>query len=150
MDSSIKSVNKSEYDELYQNHKFEQYKIFVSSAEKVSEMRFNSNKFFITINSLIVTLLGIFLENLSGAIWIALFLGIGMSILWIKSIKNYSYLNSAKFQVINKIEQDLPLDPYKKEWDILTCNKKYKTLSKIETFIPYIFIGLYVMIFFIQ
>lgn len=146
---SINSTRESEYGELYKSHQFEQYKMFVSSAEKISEMRFNSNKFFITINSLIVTLFGIFLEKLSWAVWIVPFLGIGISLLWVKSIKNYSDLNSAKFRVINKIEDDLPLDPYNKEWDILKNNKKYKTLSHTEQYIPCLFIIAYIILFFI-
>ncbi len=149
MTLSINSAEESEYGELYQSYQFEQYKMFVSSAEKISEMRFNSNKFFITINSLIVTLFGIFLDKLSWYVWIVPFLGIGIAVLWIRSIKNYSYLNSAKFEVINKIEEKLPLDPYKKEWDILNSNEKYKTLSSIEKCIPYLFIIAYIVLFFI-
>lgn len=149
MTASVKANSELEYGELYKAHQFEQYKIFVSSAEKVSDMRLNSNKFFITINSLIVTLFGIFLEKLSWAVWIIPVLGVGLAVLWIKSIKNYSELNSAKFKIINKIEEELPLDPYKKEWDILEKNEKYKTLSNTEKKIPYLFIGAYIVLFFV-
>lgn len=149
LSTSVKSNSELEYGELYKSHQFEQYKIFVSSAEKVSDMRLNSNKFFITINSLIVTLFGIFLDKLSWAVWIVPVLGVGLAILWIKSINNYSELNSAKFEIINEIEEGLPLDPYKREWDILENNEKYKTLSKTEKWIPYLFIGAYIVLFFV-
>lgn len=149
MTVSVKSNSELEYGDLYKTHQFEQYKIFISSAEKVSDMRLSSNKFFITINSLIVTLFGIFLEKLSWAVWIIPVLGVGLAVLWIKSIKNYSDLNSAKFKIINKIEEELPLDPYKKEWDILEKNEKYKSLSNTEKYIPYLFIGAYIVLFFV-
>lgn len=147
--TSVKSNSELEYGDLYIAHRLEQYKIFVSSAEKVSDMRLNSNKFFITINSLIVTLFGIFLDKLSWAVWIVPVLGVGLAVLWIKSIKNYSELNSAKFEIINKMEEELPLDPYKSEWIILENNKKYKTLSKTEIYIPYLFIGAYIVLLFV-
>lgn len=148
MSSSIKSAIESEYGDLYKNHKLEQYKIFVNSAEKVSDRRLNSNKFFITINSLIVTLLGIFIEKSSFFMLVISIVGIVISVLWIKSIINYSELNSVKFKIINEIEDDLPLYLYKKEWDILGKNKKYNTLSKTEKYIPYIFICVYISLFF--
>ncbi len=149
LSTSVKSNNELEYGELYKSHQFEQYKIFVSSAEKVSDMRLSLNKFFITINSLIVTLFGTFLDKLSWAVWIVPVLGVGLAILWIKSINNYSELNSAKFEIINKIEEELPLDPYKREWDILENNGKYKTLSKTEKWIPYLFMCAYIVLFFV-
>ncbi|MDU8848108.1 hypothetical protein RYE13_18960 [Clostridioides difficile] len=146
--SDESSKSKEEYGELYKEHQFEQYKIFICSAEKISDMRININKFFITINSIIVTVLGLFLDNLSWAICLIPILGITISILWIKNITSYSKLNSVKFEIINEIENILPLSMFKKEWDKLKDDKKYNTLSNIEKKTPYVFIILYIVLFF--
>lgn len=123
---------------LYEQ-KFKQYEIFVSSTDKISSNRMDANKFFMTINSFILTAYSIFFDKLTLAIWIIPVLGIIMSTAWVRTLKSYSMLNSAKFKVINRMEEELPLQPYKDEWDILKNNCEYKTLSKTEQKVPYAF-----------
>lgn len=136
-------LNDEQYDDVFNKvlseQKFKQYEIFVSSTDKISSNRINTNKFFMTINSFILTAYSIFFDKLVSAVWVIPALGIIMSIAWIRTIKSYSMLNSAKFKIINRIEEDLPLQPYKDEWDILKNNCEYKTISKTEEKVPYAF-----------
>lgn len=124
---------------VFYEQKFKQYEIFVSSTDKISSNRMDANKFFMTINSFILTAYSIFFDKLTLAIWIIPVLGIIMSIAWVRTLKSYSTLNSAKFEVINRMEEELPLQPYKDEWDILKNDCEYKTLSKTEQKVPYAF-----------
>jgi len=46
------------YGDKYIEHLLEQYKIYINSAEKISDRRQKSNEFFLTLNSALVALLG--------------------------------------------------------------------------------------------
>lgn len=138
------------YGDSYKEHLFKQYEMFVLSANEISKNRMNANKFFMTINSFLLTTFGIFIEKLSWATWVLPVLGIIISIVWFITIKSHSDLNSAKFKVINEIEEYLPIEPYKKEWVIIRNNKKYKTLSKIEQKIPIAFGSVFAVLIIIQ
>lgn len=129
---------------------FKQYEIFVSSADKISNNRMDANKFFMSINSGILTIYSMFSEKIASALWVVPIIGIIISLAWLRRLKSYSMLNSAKFEVINKIEEQLPLQPYKDEWDILKYNCEYKTLSKTEQQIPCIFGIVYLVLLIIQ
>ena len=52
-------------------------------------------------------------------------------------------LNAAKFKVIQQIEENLPVSPFKDEWDELKRNKRYKDGKKLETILPIMFMVLY-------
>lgn len=145
MTQNIETVNSITREQI-----FKQYEIFVSSADKISSHRMDANKFFITINSLILTVYSMFFEKVTSAIWVVPVLGIIISLTWIRMLKSYSMLNSAKFKIINEIEDKLPLQPYKEEWDILKNNCEYKTLSKIEQKIPYAFGMVFFVLLIIQ
>ncbi|WP_394866495.1 RipA family octameric membrane protein [Paraclostridium bifermentans] len=149
-DGAVSSNRESEYGDLYKEHKFRQYEMFITSASEISKNRMNANKFFMTINSFLLTAFGLFIEKLSWATWILPVLGIIISIVWFSTIKNYSTLNSAKFTVINDIEEELPVEPYKKEWEIIKDNSKYKTLSKVEQKIPFSFGSIFAILILIQ
>lgn len=65
--------------------------------------------------------------------------------LWILFIQNYKRLNTAKFEIINKMERDLPYQPFNIEWEKLKNNKEYKDSTKLERFLPIMFIILYIV-----
>lgn len=128
----------------------EQYKLYVETAEKVSDRRQNSNNFFLTLNSILLTFTG-YLTTFSFALWhtILAFTGISISILWFLTITSFRNLNSGKFRVIHKIEQKLPMKLFVDEWAYLRDgknSKKYIKISKVEQGIPLIFFILYLLI----
>ncbi|MCX5782144.1 MAG: hypothetical protein NT145_05520, partial [Elusimicrobia bacterium] len=59
---SIFQVPENNYGQEYKNHLLAQYKLYVSSAEKISDRRQNANNYFITINTVLISFLGIFLK----------------------------------------------------------------------------------------
>lgn len=47
-----------QYGDKYIEHLLEQYKIYISSTEKISDRRQKANEFFLALNTALVTLLG--------------------------------------------------------------------------------------------
>ncbi len=130
------------------NNLLEQYKTYVESADKISDRRINVNTFFITLSSALITVMTIFFSNTYLLLLLA-FLGIIFSTLWFLNLKNYKQINSCKFNIIQDIEKYLPINLYKTEWNNLTktkSNKKYIPVSKLEMFLPFIFIIIYTAI----
>ena len=142
-----------EYGEKYQDHLLEQYKLFVEMADRVSQRREQSNRFYVTFVSAIAGLLMVlarFGTSVNG-IWPVVFLisgllGTALSFIWFLNIKSYRTLNSAKFEIINDLERQLPYQGYSKEWELLrpaTGSPKYLQLTRIEQLVPAVIILLF-------
>lgn len=114
----------------------------VEMANSVSQRRDSMNNIFVTLNLAVITAVS-FTWNIKSLF--ILLAGALICVIWIFSIRNYKMLNQEKFKVINKIEKELPMMPFNEEWSLLKMNKKYMDGTMIETFIPIIFIGLYII-----
>jgi hypothetical protein len=154
LDSVINKLFKvpdSQYGSKYQDHLLEQYKLSVEMADKISERRATANTFFLSLNSFLLTVLGVLPQLKSNIVeftivWIVVVViaGISFCIAWIMIIMGYNKLNEAKFKVINKIEEKLPVAMYATEWDYLKLlSIRYSPLSLIERWVPIIVIRLY-------
>jgi len=95
------------YGESFKNHLFEQYKLYVESAEKISERRVSANNYLLTVNSLLITLYGLLAANPYKGSWAVLvpIAGLLVSITWCRIITSYRDLNTVKFKVIHELEQ---------------------------------------------
>ncbi len=133
---------------------FEEYKLFVATAEKNSDRRQIANSFFLTFNSLLLTGTG-YLTTTNQDSWLIIlsFLGVISSFLWVTKINSFRQLNSGKFKVIHDLEKYLPYQLFKKEWEYLgkgKDRKKYKKLTVVETGVPYLFMLMYVFFILIR
>lgn len=145
--SGLFSKNHKEYGKNYQDHQFEQYKLFIEGIEKTSDRRQQANNYFITINTALISIIGLSFQVkiFDNATWLKsllALLGIIICIIFWYLIRSYKQLNTAKFTVIHEIEKQLPLSLYKYEWGILGKGKnksKYYPFSHIELWIPWIF-----------
>lgn len=131
------SINDSK-DELL----LAQWQTCVEMANSVSQRRDTMNNIFITLNLAIMAAVSIVWDIKSILILVA---GIVVCVLWLLFIRNYKQLNTAKFDVINKIEKKLPAQPFCDEWEKLKGNKKYMDGTKLERYLPIMFIVLYVV-----
>ena len=143
----MKLINKNNLTtDTDKNNLLEQYKTYVESADKISDRRINVDTFFITLNSALITVMTIFFSNTTLLLILA-FLGIIFSVLWFLNLKNYKHINACKFHIIQQVERNLPINLYKMEWNILTkSKKKYLPVSKLEMFLPFIFVIIYTAI----
>lgn len=126
---------------------FKQYQICVDMADRISQRRMSTNKFYSALVSAILTvILSVFKDSLLSkdnqlAVFLFGLLGVSICIIWFLNIKSYKTLNSAKFKVILEQEKQLACPAYAKEWEILDNGKKpqkYITFSKIESYVPFI------------
>ena len=126
----------------------EQYKLFVNTAEKVSDRRQLANSFFLTINSVLLTFSG-YLATTATGLWYFIIPAVGVliSYFWLKTINSYRQLNTGKFKVIHDIEKKLPIALFKDEWDYLGQGetKEYVKLTVVESGVPIVFMFLYVL-----
>lgn len=152
--SYLISTKKEEYGENYKEHLFEQYRLYVESIEKTSDRRQQANNYFITINTALISFIGLsfqfnIFENLVWIKSILALVGLIICIIFWYLIKSYKQLNTGKFTVIHEIEKYLPLALYRYEWEILgegKDNKKYYPFSHIELLIPWVFGTIYVLL----
>ena len=143
------------YGDKYAEHLFEQYKIYIESAEKISDRRQKTNEFFLGLNTALVALLGFIATKINSgqffyAILVASISGVVICYFWYRIILSYKGLNSGKFKIIHLIEKKLPLVLYETEWEILERgeNKKiYWPFTHIENKIPWVFVVIYGILF---
>jgi hypothetical protein len=158
------------YGSQFKDHLLEQYKMFVQSAEKMSDRRLQTNTFFLSLNGFLVTLMGVVPVLNTGSselnpswLLIACTGGVIFCIIWINLIKSYKNINEAKFAVIKSISKRLPTKPFESEWDYLNMidkvekekNKgskpriRYLQFTIVEIWIPVMFMILYIVIIFV-
>jgi hypothetical protein len=122
----------------------EQYKIMVSSTEKVTERRSAVNNLFFTVTTSLLsisTLVGklIGFENKKTsmlAVGIMLFFAIVSIIItffWQKLVTSYGKLNKGKFLLINEIEARLKVNLFQREWEILQNEIRYNSNTETES-----------------
>lgn len=178
-DSSEKKETPSE---LLEGYSFDEFKLIHDSAERVTDRRISLNKFNYSIcTALFLAIAFIWNWALTNAkydyagIFIALVLAIIATIFtfhWIRQIKDYKSLNTAKFQVMNEMSQRLAFssddlkmkiksfEPFLKEWEALKElsavqeEKKFKITalksSNLEYFIPRAFRAIFVILAFLS
>lgn len=119
--------------------KFEQYKMMVSSTEKVTESRMKVNNLFFTITSSILSV-GFVLGKTFGftiaatiGMFVLTLLSFVVSFFWERLIDSYGKLNTGKFKVIDKIEKQLRTNMFEDEWQILTEEINYEPNTRTET-----------------
>ena len=152
--SDLFAKNEKDYGNDYKEHLFEQYKLYVESVEKTSDRRQHANNYFITINTALISLIGLsfqikIFENLSWMKSVLALVGIIICIVFWYLIRSYKQLNTGKFAVIHEVEKYLPLALYKYEWEILgerKDKKKYYPFSNIELLIPWVFGIIYALL----
>lgn len=137
-------INK-DYGEHFKEHLLEQYKLFVHTSLDVTSKRLESNKFHLTLNSIVFAIAS-YLTTLNQYAVIVLFsaAGILISYVWRRNILAYKELNTAKFKVIHELEAYLPASIFK--WEEKHYLKKYHGTTSTEKWHPLIFIVLYTLV----
>lgn len=126
----------------------EQYKIYITLMDRVSDRRMKTNSFFITIHTLVLGVISLKGFNFTRYWWIIVILGLILSFVWWYSINSYKLLNTGKFKVIFEMEKLLPMNMYAYEWAILDYGKNratYWPISHLERIIPVVFALVYVV-----
>lgn len=151
--ADVTAANFDGSGEKYATVVLEQYKIYVEMADRISARRAVANTFFITLNSVAVTLIGILWKDRPSAStgWLILPLTIllGLCAAWFWLVRSYRQLNTGKYAVIGALERRLPASPYwAAEWTALGKGgdrSVYWPLTHLEQWIPALFGAAYVI-----
>lgn len=150
---SLESQSKGSYGDDYSRHLLEQYKLYVDLADRISARRTLANSFFLGANTALITAISVMLsEGLLESIYViatVLAASLLLCYVWWRILVSYRRLNSGKFQVIHLLEEKLPVAPYAAEWTILGMGKNaklYRSLTRVETFVPGCFALLYLIL----
>lgn len=122
---------------------FEQYKLFIESAEKTSDKRITQNNIYLTINLAFISYISTQNFDIKQAV-IMIIIGILICAIWFCTINNYSKRNKIKFEIINESEYG---KLYKEEWKRISVLTSLTTYEKISSLI---FIILYIGMFVIK
>lgn len=148
-------TNEKQYGSKYKDHIFDQYKLYVDSIEKISDRRQNANNYFITINTALISLIGLSMQykilgNFNWVKALVALVGVLICVIFWFLIRSYKQLNTGKFNVLHQIEEHLPVALFKHEWEVLGEGKDkslYYPFSHIELLIPWAFGIVYVILF---
>lgn len=139
------AAKRKRYGDNYETHLFEQYKLYIEMADRISSRRMLANSFFLGIGTTLVAVFSAVSSKLQiPAIGVVppLFAILLLCFVWWRTIRSYRQLNSGKYRVIGEIEKHLPMQPYAAEWIVLAKGKDrkvYKPLTRVEDWIPIIF-----------
>lgn len=126
----------------------EQYQLAVEMADRVSARRATANGFFLTVQTGLLALMAV--KGLDRA-WVASG-GVVLAVAWWLLLRSYRDLNGAKWKVIGKIEQQLPLQPFSDEWNHLKQDPvklwrpRYAELGFVERLVPPVFAVIFLVI----
>ena len=121
----------------------QQWQTCVEMANNVSQRRDTMNNLFVTLNLALTAAISVLWDFKTMFLLVS---GAALCVLWIRSIKNFKHLNKEKFQVIFLLEEKMALQPFTKEWDYLKDNRKYQDGTRLELWLPKMFIVLYMVI----
>lgn len=144
---------KAAYGPEYEKHLFEQYKLYVDMADRISARRMLANSFFVGVHTALITAFTVLLKEkvlLPTFTGLAPFLAVVLlCFIWWRVVYSYRQLNSAKFTVVHALEQMLPVAPYDAEWTALGRGRNarlYLPLTHVENWVPVCFGVLYVLL----
>ncbi|GAB7038291.1 MULTISPECIES: RipA family octameric membrane protein [Catenuloplanes] len=134
--------------EKYHAAVLEQYKLCVEMADRTSARRGLANTYFLTLNTLVVTVAGVFGRTVAGAPAVSLLIPLSVLLLqcvaWFTLLQSYRRLNAAKYLVIGVLEQRLPASPL---WAAERPASRHLPLTFLEQWIPATFAAAYVAAF---
>ena len=134
-------------DSAYREQLLEQYKLFHATIERISDRRQQTNGYFITINTLFISFIGVISKEtglLTSPLWLAVLSLVGILICrsWYRALVAYKHVNKAKFAVLHEIEERFPMNLFKYEWEKMgrgENKKEYATFTGVELHIPAMF-----------
>ena len=138
---------------------FDQYKLFLDQDSKIRDQRQQRNTFFLTSNSLIISILGTFLDKHALGphrlmlILFLLILGIGCAMAWVRTLNAFHLLTNKSYLFIKAMEAQLGSPVFTEFYEHLhpaEDQKERRTfLTALEKMVPYLFLmgyGIYILI----
>ena len=125
----------------------QQYQLCVEMADRVSARRSLTNTFFLTLNTAVFTVVGVFWKDrpdaAAGLVTLPALILVVQCGAWFALLRSYRQLSAAKYVVIGVLEERLPASPYwRGEWSALGRGQepsRYWPLTHVEQVVPALF-----------
>lgn len=117
-----------------------QWQTCVEMANSISQRRDTMNNLFVTLNLAVFAAISLIWDIKTVILSVA---GIVVCAVWLLFIRNFRVLNAAKFDVINQLEQQLPVQAFQEEWKLVKNNTKYTEGTILERIFPFAFGAIY-------
>jgi hypothetical protein len=126
---------------------FELYKMMVASSEALVARRQGVNTFFLTINGLLLTAIGLFVQGddrirlQAGGVFVLAIAGLALCAAWRTLLLSFGHLNKGKFTVINEMECHLSAAIFAGEWEALARGEDkrvYRSFTDREADVPFL------------
>lgn len=153
------------------------YKTAVDLADRWTSRRAGANTFFLTLNTALAAIIGIVssarrppphgsLPTFDGlGLVLTAVAGIVLAVVWWGLLRYYRRLSKAKWDVINELEERLPVHPFTDEWAKLHPNEtasavaakrtwlerlqlrvEHREATVVEQIVPWVFIVIYAVL----
>lgn len=132
---------------------FEQYKMYVGQAERLSVRRTATSAFFLVVNLIVLAAASILLVHRPDTPYllvVPLIAVLVQCLAWFWLVRSYRQLASAKYAVITHLEKQLPASPGIAEWAAVGLgrdNARYLPMSNVEVWVPAVFAFCHVVTF---
>jgi hypothetical protein len=141
---------KASYGESFQAHLLEQYKLYVESAQRVTDRRITTGNYLLTVNSFLLTVFGVASSQHVGGFWLAIVpvAGLLVSFTWYSLVVFYRNLGAGKYKVIHQLETFLPVAPFRCEWRTARDGKvrRHTGVTHMERVVPLTFAAIYLVL----
>jgi hypothetical protein len=133
------------------------YKLGAELADRVSARRAAANSYFLTVQTTLIAIVGLVSPRVTtdstNVRLVVTAAGVMLSVCWWMTLRSYRELNSAKFDILHRIEERLPVRLFAEEWEILQSRPsslfrpRYSELGRNERIVPWIFAVLWIGLF---
>lgn len=124
---------------------FDQYKLYVAEAERLSVRRTLTSAFLLVLNVGLLVAGTALVASSPERPWlftVALIAALGSCLGWFWIIRSYRQMASGKYSVISHLEKQLPAAPGVAEWSAVGLGRdssRYLPMSNIEVWAPALF-----------
>ena len=132
----------------------DQYKLFVDTSERLVARRQVVNTFFLSVNALALSAVGIIAKEATesplaatGIVAISI-AAVALCVAWKRLVRSYAQLNRGKFEVIECLEDRLPAAVFRAEWAALKEGNDpsvYRPFTHTEAAVSSIFVAIHTL-----
>ena len=120
----------------------EQWKLCVEMANAISNRRDVMNNLMVTLN--IAMVVAYTYSHVARSATISI-VGCISCIVWVLLVRYYRTLNEVKFEIINEMEKELPMQPFTEEWEKVNSKKGFIQSTKLENLFPIVFLIIHII-----
>ena len=139
------------------DNRCELYKAYLADVANIGTRHEGSRRFYLSVVSALFVLLsmgkpdGVFAAFSGPVVYLVGVVGLLLCVAWIIHMQAFGALYAAKFAVLRELETEAHLFPlFEREWAKLQTDKRYKHLTRLDTWAPGLFIIVFIVVMLIK